>query len=110
MEASIAYLSVIVIGVFPRERSSTLITMWTVLTSLLKRPHNLILTWIHLLQYSLISPHLTAQLHPFYNNLAHYWIGMAWYFQEVPQNVLYLITKTELRHDVFFLYREMVII
>ncbi|EFX83026.1 choline transporter-like protein 1 [Daphnia pulex] len=32
--------------------------------------------------YSLISPHLTAQLNPFYNNLAHYWIGMAWYFQE----------------------------
>ncbi|XP_046445872.1 GPI ethanolamine phosphate transferase 2-like isoform X2 [Daphnia pulex] len=88
VEASVAYLSVIVIGVFSRERSSTLITMWTVLTSLLKRPHNLILTWIHLLQYSLISPHLTAQLNPFYNNLAHYWIGMAWYFQEGNGNNL----------------------
>ncbi|EFX79080.1 hypothetical protein DAPPUDRAFT_305035 [Daphnia pulex] len=88
VEASVAYLSVIAIGVFSHERSSTLITMWTVLTSLLKRPHNLILTWIHLVQYSLISPHLTAQLNPFYNNLAHYWIGMAWYFQEGNGNNL----------------------
>lgn len=110
MEASVAYLSVIVIGVFSRERSSTLITMWTVLTSLLKRPHNLILTWIHLLQYSLISPHLTAQLNPFYNNLAHYWIGMAWYFQEVAQNVLYLIIKIESDLNVIFLNRETAII
>lgn len=90
VEAGVAYLSLIAIGVSSRERSSTFIAMWIVLTSLLKRPHNLILTWIHLLQYSLISPHLTKQLHPFYTNLAHYWIGMTWYFQEVSQMLNYL--------------------
>lgn len=82
-EAFVTYISVIFIAISSRERSSSLVTIWIVLTSLLKRPHNLILTWMHLLQYSLIRPHLVAQLHPFYKNLAHYWIGMTWYFQEV---------------------------
>ena len=31
----------------------------------------------------MIRPHLMAQLQPFFYDLAHYWIGMTWYFQEV---------------------------
>lgn len=86
-EAFVTYISVIFIAISSRERSSSLVTIWIVLTSLLKRPHNLILTWMHLLQYSLIRPHL-VELHPFYKNLAHYWIGMTWYFQEGNGNNL----------------------
>lgn len=83
MEAAVAYLSTIVMGLTSRELSTTLVTIWIILTSLLKRPHNLILTWMQLLQYSLIRPHLASQLRPFYYGLAHYWIGMSWYFQQV---------------------------
>lgn len=50
---------------------------------MLKRPHNLVLTFLQLAQYSLIRPTLQEQLSPFYSGLAHYWIGMAWYFHQV---------------------------
>lgn len=86
MESAVAYVSLLVIGLSSlvmRERSSALVAVWIVLTSLLKRPHNLILTWMHLLQYSLVHSHLFRQLRPFYYGIAHYWIGMSWYFQQV---------------------------
>ncbi len=101
MEAAVTYLSLIAMVASLRERHSTYVAIWIVLTSLLKRPHNLVLTWMHLLQYSLIRPHLVAQLQPFFYDLAHYWIGMTWYFQDVSlqlsENTICVFTFIEFR-------------
>jgi len=87
-EAALTYLCILFITLAARDRLSGLITSWILLTSLLKRPHNLMLTWLQLVQYSLLKTALSHQLRPFHQALAFYWIGMTWYFHQGNANSL----------------------
>ncbi len=76
------------IGLFVRsqEGGGGLVSAWLVLTSLLKRAHNLPLTLLHLWQYALLRPTLRRRLNAdagagFAWGLAHHWLAAAWYFQ-----------------------------
>ena len=87
-----------------KNRQSAIITVWLLLTSLLKRPHNLLLTGMQLAQYSLVQPILANQLGPFHYALAHYSLGMAWYFQQViPSPVEKCVVMRCATRDILFL-------
>ena len=89
-EATVAYASIALILLFSRHQWNAGLTIcWILLTSLLKRPHNLLLTVLQLWQYSLMQSALNSRrLRPFYRGLAHYWLGMAWYFHQGNGNNL----------------------
>ena len=88
-EAAMTYASIAAILLTFKDGMSASITSWILLTCLLKRPHNLLLTLLQLVQYSLLQPIIGDQLRPFHQGLASYWIGMSWYFHQVLSTNLF---------------------